>query len=81
MGAYCETDHYLVVAKVGEIFGSNKPSAQKFSVEEFNLRKLSELEVRKQYQIKVLNVSEYINRAWELIKETTKSSAKDSRSV
>ena len=40
----------------------------------FNLRKLSELEVRKQYHIKIsdrvsalenLNVSEDINRAWE----------------
>jgi hypothetical protein len=42
-------------------------------VERFNLKKLSELEVRKQYQIKIsnsfaalenLNVSEAINRAW-----------------
>jgi hypothetical protein len=43
-----------------------------------NIKKLSELEVRKQYQIKIsnrfaalenLNVSEEINRAWENIKE------------
>jgi hypothetical protein len=43
-------------------------------VERFNLKKLSELEVRKQYQIKIsnrfaafenVNVSEDINRAWE----------------
>jgi len=50
-------------------------------VEGFDLRKLSELEVRKQYQIKVLNDSEDMNGAWELIKETTKTSAKESRSV
>jgi zona occludens toxin (predicted ATPase) len=43
-------------------FGSNKPSAQKFNVERFNLRKLRDLEVRKQYQIKVLNDSEDLNR-------------------
>jgi hypothetical protein len=66
--------------KLGK-FGNNKPSAQKFNVERFNLRELSELEVRKQYHIKVLNNSEDINRAWELIKETTKFSAKESRSV
>jgi len=66
--------------KLGKV-GSNKPSAQKFNVERFDLRKLSELEVRKQHQIKALNDSEDINRAWELIKETTKSSAKELRSV
>ena len=44
----------------------------------FNLRKLSELEVRNEYQIKIsnrfaslvkLNDGEDINRAWENIKE------------
>ena len=56
-------------------------------MERFNTRKLSELEVRKQYQIKIsskfvalenLGDSEDINRAWEYIKETIKSSAKES---
>ena len=56
-------------------------------MERFNIRKLSELEVRKQYQIKLssrfvalenLQDSEDINRAWEHIKETIKSSAKES---
>jgi hypothetical protein len=32
-----------------------KQAAQKFDVERFNLRKLRELEVRKQYQIKIPN--------------------------
>jgi len=50
-------------------------------VERFNLRKLSELAVRKQYQIKVLNDSEDINRAWELIKGIIKSSVKESSSA
>jgi len=39
------------------------------------------LEVRKQYQINVLNDSEDLNGAWELIKETTKTSGKESKSV
>jgi len=52
-GAECDTDHCLVVAKVTEILAISKQAAQKFDVERFNLRKLSELEVRKQYQIKI----------------------------
>jgi len=56
-------------------------------VERFNLRKLSDLEVRKQYQITIsirlavlenLNKSEEINRASESIKENIKTSAKES---
>ena len=56
-------------------------------MERFNTRKLSELEVRKQYQIKISSKfvalensedSKEINRAWEYIKETIKSSAKES---
>ena len=55
--------------------------------ERLKLRKLIELDVRKQYQIEIsngyaafenLNESENINRAWENIKEYIKTSAKDS---
>jgi putative IMPACT (imprinted ancient) family translation regulator len=55
-------------------------------VERFNFRKLNELEVRKQYQIKIsnrlaalenLNYSEDINRVWENIKEENTISAKE----
>jgi len=54
-------------------------------VKRYNLRKLNELEVRKQYQIKIahrflalqnLSYSKAINRAWENIKENIKTSAK-----
>jgi hypothetical protein len=56
-------------------------------VERFNLRKLTELEVGKKYQIKIsskfatlenVNANKDINRAWENIKKNIKSSAKDS---
>jgi hypothetical protein len=86
-GADCDTDHYLVVAKTRERLAVIKQAAQKFDAERFNLKKLSELEVRKQNQIKIsnrfaafenLNVSEDINRAWENIKESIKISAKES---
>jgi hypothetical protein len=58
-------------------------------VERFKLRNPSDLEVRKQYQIKIskrlavlenLNKSEEISRASENIKENIKTSAKESRS-
>jgi hypothetical protein len=68
----CDTDHYVVVATVSERLAVSKQAAQKFDVERFSLRKLSDLEVRKQYQIEFTNrftalenlkVSEDINRA------------------
>ena len=43
------TDYYLVVTKVGEILAVSRQAAQKFGVERLNLRKLSELDVRKEY--------------------------------
>jgi len=54
-GADCDTYHYLVVAKVRERLAVNKQAAQKFVVERFNLKKLSELEITKQYQMKISN--------------------------
>jgi len=45
-GADCNTIHYLVVAKVRERFAVSKQEAQEFHVDRFNLRKLSDLEIR-----------------------------------
>jgi hypothetical protein len=42
-----------VVAKVRKKLGVIKQAAKKFEVERFNHRKLRELEVRKQFQIKI----------------------------
>jgi hypothetical protein len=70
-----------VVAKVSNRLAVNKQAAQKCDVDRINLRKLSDLEVRRQYQIKIsnrfaalenLNGSEYINRAWETLKRVSK---------
>ena len=56
-----------------------------FDVKRFNLKKPNEMEFRKQYQIKIqdrfealenLNHSEYINMAWENIKENVKTPAR-----
>ena len=67
-----------MVAKVRERLAVSKQTAQKFDGETFNLRKLNELEVRKQYHIEITkrfaalgNVSDNkdINKAWKNIKE------------
>ena len=54
-GADCDTDHYLVVAKVSERLEVRKQAAQNSDGGRFNLRKLNDLEVRKQYQIEITN--------------------------
>jgi len=67
-----------VVAEVRERLALSREAAQKFNGERFNLRKLNELEVKKQCQIEIsnrsaelenLSYSEDINRAWENIIE------------
>ena len=76
-----------MVAKVREKLAVIKQAAQKFNVERFNHRKLSELEVRKQYQIKIsnrfaalenLSGNKDINRAWENLTVNIKISSKQS---
>jgi len=86
-GADCDTDHYLVIAKVRERLVVGKQAAQRFDRQRFNLRKLNEPEVREHYQIKItnrfaalenLNDEEDVNRTWENIKENIQTSANES---
>ena len=86
-GADCDTDHYLVVVKFRERLAVSKQETHEFDSERFNLKKLSELEVRKQYQMKImdrfaalenLSVGLGVNRASENIKGNIKTSAKES---
>ena len=76
-----------MVPKVRERLAVSKQAAQKFYGERFNLRKLNELEARKEYQIEntdrfsalgILRDDENINGAWENINENIKTSAKGS---
>ena len=81
------TDHYLEVEKARERFVVSKQAARKPDVERFNIRKLNELEVSRQYQIKIsnrflalenLSDGKNINRTWENIAENIKTSTKES---
>jgi len=54
--ADCDTDNYLVIAKVREKLAVGKQAAQRFDRQRFNLRKLNELEVKEKYQIEIKNV-------------------------
>ena len=76
-----------MIEKVREGLAVSKQTAQKFDVERFNLRNVSDLEVMKQYQFEIKsrfaalenwNDGVGINSAWENIKETIKISAKES---
>jgi len=77
-GTDFDTDHHLVVEKVRESLAVSKQEAQNFDGERLTLRKLNELEVRRQYQIKIsnrfaalenLSDGEDIKRAWVNIQE------------
>ena len=76
-----------MVAKVRERLAVRKQAAQESDGERSNLRKLNDLEVRKQYQTEITNrfaalenvsEDEDINRSWESIKENIKTSATES---
>jgi hypothetical protein len=77
-GADCDSDHYLVVAKVRERLAVSKRIVKKMDVERFNLKLLNEEEVKEQYQVTIKNKfaalknlddNGDINRAWETIRE------------
>ena len=81
----CDADQYLVFAKLGGRLAVCKQAAQMFDREIFNLRRLNELEVRKQYLFKItdrfgalenLSDSEEINTAGRTLKRISKPQLK-----
>jgi hypothetical protein len=85
--ADCDTNHYLVVAKIRERLAVNKQILQRLHMERFNLKKLNEVEGKKQYHVEVSNrfaaledmdTGVEINSAWERIRENINISAKES---
>jgi ABC-type hemin transport system ATPase subunit len=53
--ADCDTDHYLVVAKVRDRLPVSKQIMHRVHMERFNLRKLNEVEGKEQYRVEISN--------------------------
>jgi hypothetical protein len=54
-GSDCDTDHYLVVAKIRERLAVSKQPVKKMNMDRFNLKKLNEGKVKEQYQVTIKN--------------------------
>jgi hypothetical protein len=84
--ADCDSDHYLMVAKVSERLAVSKQRSQRFDMERFNLKKLNEVGVKEQFRVEVsnrfvaledLDTEVEINSTWETIRENIKISAEE----
>jgi hypothetical protein len=53
MAADCDSDHFLVVAKVKERLAANKGISHIFHMEQLNLKKLKDVEDKEKYHIEV----------------------------
>jgi hypothetical protein len=54
--ADCDTDHYLVVAKVREALTVNTQRTHRVHMGRFNLKKLNEAEGKEQYRLEISNI-------------------------
>jgi hypothetical protein len=84
--ADCDSDHYLVVAKVTERLAVNKQRSHRFHMERYYLKKLNKVEGKEQFRAEVSNrfaaledcdAEVEINSAWETIRENINISAKE----
>jgi hypothetical protein len=83
--ADCDTDHYLVVAKVRERLAVSKQTAHRVHMERFSLKKLNDVEAKEQYYVEIsnrfaalenLDTVVNVNKEWETIRENIQISAK-----
>jgi hypothetical protein len=68
--ADCESDHYLVVAKVRERLVVNKQRSQRFNLERFNLKKLNDVEGKEHFMLRSqigLQLWKIWTQMWKLI--------------
>jgi hypothetical protein len=85
-GADCDTEHYLIVAKLRERISVSEQARRNFDLERFDLIKLDEVKVKEKYHVEIsnrfaalesLDESFDINNVWESIRENSKTSAKE----
>jgi hypothetical protein len=85
--ADCDSDYYLVVAKVRERLAVSKRMVKKMDMERFNINQLNEEEVKEQHQVTIKNKfaalenlddNRDISRAWDTLRENIKILAKES---
>jgi hypothetical protein len=55
VAADCDSDQYLVVAKVRERLAVNKQRLGRFNIERFNLKKLNEVKSKEKCRVVVSN--------------------------
>jgi hypothetical protein len=81
-GSDCNADYYLVVTTIGQRLSVSKRAAQKFHDERFDLKKLNDVDVKEQYQVKIsnrftsletLDDNMNISEAWKGITNDTKT--------
>jgi hypothetical protein len=86
-GADCDTDHYLVVAKIRERLTVCKHTTHRIHMERFNLKKLNEVEGKEQYRVEIsdrfaplVNLGDDVdnNRAWKPFRGNIKILARNS---
>jgi hypothetical protein len=53
--ADCDTDHYLVMAKVRERLAVSRQTTHRVHMERFILKKLNEVEGKEQYRVEISN--------------------------
>jgi hypothetical protein len=51
----CDSDHYLVLAKVRERLAMNKQRSHRFHMDWFNLKKINEVDDKDRYRVEVSN--------------------------
>jgi hypothetical protein len=83
--ADCDTNHYLVVAKVRERLAVSKQTTYSFHMDRFNLIKLNEVEDIEQDRVEISNMFATlenldtemdVNKSWLTIRKIIKISAK-----
>jgi hypothetical protein len=65
MAADCDTDHYLLVAKVRERLAVNKQRSHRLHMEMFNLKKLNEVENKEKFRIES-QMGLQLRKSWAL---------------